>query len=300
MKVVSQPPLVVLTYPGHFVQTAVTIKSFFRHNPDVPCVVIVDDLSEHCWPTYVEDCQSFYADFCKALTILKVSALPQAHAKKSTGNGWIRQQFVKLHLDYLIDLPLWFFTDGDVEFKSAVPHDVVPYVIIKPSYEVTERQNFYVSKMLDIDNPGIFTTHPHMNWAPNRRAQVCVSSPPFRTMHAKTLQQLRDYIVDLRGHTIAQSHTWLHDTFRNEIDATLFIESEFELIENFRTHVLKENLNLMYYPVRDSFYGPDNTYQEEYCVTNFVTDHVLGKRWLDQQNISITDEMWTRLQKINK
>ena len=300
MKVESQSPLVVLTYPGHFVQTAVTIKSFFRHNPDVPCVVIVDDLSQHCWPTYVKDCESFYADFCKTLTILKVSALPQAHAKKDALNSWIRQQIVKLHLDYLIDWPSWFFTDGDVEFKSAVPHDTVPYAINRPSYAVTERQNFYVSKMLDIDNPGIFATHPHMDWIPDRRAQVCVSNPPFRTMHAKTLQQLRDYIMDLRGHTIEQAHSWLYDTFYNGIGEAPFIESEFELIENFRTHVLKENLNLIYYPVVDSFYEPDSTHIEEYCVTNFVTDHVLGKRWLDQQNIVVTDEMWTRLQKINK
>ena len=147
-------------------------------------------------------------------------------------------------MDKLVDYPVWFFTDGDMQFHFPIPFDSVPYTITNRTDDIRARQNYYVAKMLDIPNPGIVTEHPHLDWAPGRRAQVCVSNPPFRTMTANTLRKLREHTQALRGQDLIESHTWLYNTteFLPNGDAP-FIESEWELIENFRVHVLGEDIN---------------------------------------------------------
>ena len=297
-----QQPLVILTYPGHFLLTASTIQSFFLHNPPTPVIVVVDDLSRYSWPSYVSDCETFYKTLAHNVLVVAVSDLPQAHAYNQPTNGWLRQQIVKLHLDQLIADPVWFFTDGDMQFHFPIPFDSVPYAITRSRDDIQARQNFYVAKLLDIPNPGIVAQHPHMDWAPDRRAQVCVSNPPFRSMQADTLRKLRQHLKDLRGHDVIQAHTWLYDTFPATTNGDApFIESEWELIENFRTHVLKQDINLIYYPVLPlSLDGTYNNQDLEFCVTCYVSDQALGKSWFEQQNICVPDQIWQRLEQINK
>lgn len=293
-------PLVVLTYPGHFLLTALTIKSFFQHNQSVPVRIVVDDLSRYSWPEYVVDCEQFYNTLAENVSVIRVSQLPEAHEYKQPTNGWLRQQIVKLHLDQLITDPVWFFTDGDMQFHFPVPVDSVPYTITRRDDDIRPRQNFYVAKLLGIANPGIVAQHPHMDWAPDRRCQVCVSNPPFRTMQAATLQKLRQHIQHLHGVGVIEAHTQMYNETHVGSGDAPFIESEWELIENFRTHVLGEDIDPIYYPTvawSDTDYNLKNI---EFCTTCFASDAQLGRAWFEKQNILISDQLWQHLEQINK
>ena len=139
-----QQPLVILTYPGHFLLTALTIRSFFLHNPPTPVVIIVDNLSRYCWPSYVADCEHFYKTLADKVTVQCVSDLPEAHFYNQPNDGWLRQQLVKLYLDQLVSEPVWFFTDGDIQFHFPAPFDSVPYTITRHEDGVQQRHNAYV------------------------------------------------------------------------------------------------------------------------------------------------------------
>jgi len=268
LKLSTQMPLVVLTYPGHFLLTSLTIQSYLKFHAPTSITVIVDDLSDLAWPGYLNDCQQQYG--CK---IIPVSTIEPAQAFQN--NHWVRQQIVKLHLDQILPCDHWFFTDGDVEYYFPVPHDATPYVITRGG-PVQVNQNAYVTYLLDINNPGIYAEHKDMDWDPGtNRYQVCVSNPPFRTMQAKTLHSLRAYIEQLHGQTVIQLH-----------QRTNHLVSEWELIANFQTHVLNENINLVYYPTvpmdKTQITCPN---QPDYCATCYQGDQEFDSSWWQQKGI---------------
>jgi hypothetical protein len=209
---------------------------------------------------------------------------------------------VKLYLDQLVPYSVWFFTDGDVQFHFPAPFDSVPYTITRHEDGVQQRHNAYVCKILGMPTTGLIAQHPYMDWMPDCRGQVCVSNPPFRTMRARTLQQLRQYVQDLRGLDLARTHNWIYD----DVDAgpgrdIPFLESEWELIENFRQHVLKEDINLIYYPVlAPNLTGQYHKQDIEFCTTCYVSDRVFGRDWFEQQGFLVADQIWSQLEKVNK
>ena len=276
-------PLVVLTYPGHFLLTALTIQSYFQHNAQTSVIVVVDDLSPYTWDSYVADCQELYST-----TIICTSSLPEAHKFSS---GWIRQQIVKLYLDQLISKDVWFFTDGDVEYQAPAPTESIPYVFTRGG-PVQDQQNNYVAKLLGIESPvGIYAEHPHMDWEPGtHRHQVCVSNPPFRTMHSSTLRQLREYIKNLHGMELVE----IHQTLKNDT----YSVSEWELIASFQINILKENIPIVYYPTVPT--GSNRGSPFDYCATCFTTDSEFGREWWQSKGFTVSDEIWQILSKISK
>ena len=278
-------PLVVLTYPGHFLLTALTIQTYFQHNPIVPVIVIVDDLSDHCWPNYIKDCENFYQ--CELILMSAIAITRQFNT------GWIRQQIAKLYLDQILPYDTWFFTDGDVGYYHPAPQDVIPYVITRGG-PAQEKQNAYVSKSLGIDNAGIWAEHEHMDWEPGTyRHQVCVSNPPFRTMKTHTLQQLRYHIEKLHKKTIEELHISVIGL--NNLDYSI---SEWELIANFQIHVLKEIIPLVYYPTIPMDDINVSTYN--YCRTCYTSDSAFNKDWWKEKNIHVDDSIWYSILNISK
>ena len=280
---IKADPLVVLTYPGHFLLTALTIQSFLKHNTTDSVYVIVDDLSHHCqcWPEYVNDCKTLYSD----ATILLVSDL--APAALFVDNPWIRQQIVKLHLDQLLPFDRWMFSDGDVEYFFPVPAESIPFSITRGG--TTQHQHdAYVAKLLGIDSPGIYTEHPDMDWEPGTRwHQVCVSNPPFRTMYAGVLTQLRAHVEQLHGCTMSHLHL------------TKNTASEWELIANFQLLVLKHPVDLVYYPtisITDPFQAKLD--QPDYCATCYNVDTDFDRQWWHSKGIDISDQLWSTLSNI--
>ena len=278
-------PLVVSTYPGHFLLTALTIQSYFQHNPVVPVIVIVDDLSVHCWLNYIKDCEELYQ--CQ---IIPISTIRPANL---FAHGWVRQQIAKLYLDYVLPYDTWFFTDGDIEYCSPAPQDVIPYVITRGGL-VQEKQNAYVSKLLGVFNSGVWAEHPDMDWQSGTyQHQVCVSNPPFRTMKTHTLQQLRYHIEKLHKKTIEELH--ISVTGLNNHDYSI---SEWELIANFQIHVLKEIIPLVYYPTVPI--GDINGSPYDYCRTCYTSDSAFNRDWWKEKNIHVDDYIWYNILNISK
>jgi hypothetical protein len=253
-------PLVVLTYPGHFLLTVLTIRSYLEYHTPTAVIIVADDLSPYAWDSYLQDCQQLYDT-----QIIPLSCISQA---QQFGKGWIRQQVAKLYLDTILKVDCCFFTDGDIVFLNPVDVNDTPYSI--PDFsEVSQQQLDYVSRLLRINNPGIRVNGQ----------LVCVSDPPFRTMHCQTLQQLRNCV----GVQITQTGAGM---------------SEWELIENFRHHVLGENLNLVRYAPHN-IKNPDKKldYFSHQFLTHYGTDRDLGQDFFD---FSISDRVWSELSKISK
>jgi len=260
-------PLVILTYPGHFLLTALTIQSYLQHHTPSSVTVVADDLSPHSWSGYLDHCAQQYN--CK---VIPTSSILEAVA--FSNNHWIRQQIVKLHLDLVLDTDCWFFTDGDVEYCFSVPYNTVPYSIVRGGSERT-LQDQYVATMLGIANPGIQATHPDIDWNQDHLDQVCVSNPPFRTMHADVLRQLRTYVQQLHNRSFVELHQqWKH------------LMSEWELIANFQTHILKQPIELIYYPtVPLSIVYNNQPNQPNYCGTSYQGDSEFDAIWWQQKGI---------------
>lgn len=272
-------PLVVLTYPGHFLLTALTIRSYLEYHSSTEVIVVADDLSSHAWPTYLNDCQNLYW-----APVIPVSQISTA---KQFNNGWIRQQIAKLYMDQVIDADTWFFTDGDVEYRCTAPVNSIPFTITRTG-TLRPQQNAYVARLLGIDNAGIYTEHPDMDWEPGtRRHQVCVSNPPFRTMSAVTLQQLRQHI-EQQGLSVADVHLTVDN----------LAVSEWELIANFQLHVLKQDIPLVYYPT--VAIDSNQTSTVDYCATCYETDQAYSREWWQSKGITISDRIWQQVINIAK
>lgn len=259
MKIQTNLPLVVLTYPGHFLLTVLTIRSYLEYHSPTEVVVVADDLSPHAWPTYLKDCQDLY--WCP---VIPVSQIPHT---QEFNTGWIRQQIAKLHLDQVVDADAWFFTDGDIVFLNPADPTHTPYTV--PYYNTTtQQQNEYVNQLLEID-AGIQVDGK----------QVCVSNPPFRTMQATVLKQLRNYV----GKKLNQTGPGM---------------SEWELIENFRQQVLGQQLNLVKYaPHSLGDTTADLDYFDYQFLTCYGTDKDLGRDFFD---FLISDRIWQILSNINR
>jgi hypothetical protein len=148
-----------------------------------------------------------------------------------------------------------------------------------------DQQNAYVAKMLGIADPGIHTEHPDMDWEPGtRRHQVCVSNPPFRTMYSQTLKQLRIHIETLHNQTVTQLHL------------TESMASEWELIANFQLLVLKNTVDLVYYPTIPMIDPPlISANQPSYCATCYNTDADFDRQWWHSKGIAVSDQLWKKL-----
>ena len=286
-------PLVILTYPGHFLLTALTLKSYCKYHQPSAIVVIIDDASPCAWPGYLEDCQQLYQTNIKTTSQLESISLFK-------DNPWVRQQIVKLHLDQIVDFDSWFFSDGDVVYSFAIPENITPFTVTGGGL-VQEQQNRYVSTVLQLEQVGIETTFERGDGPETK--QVCVSNPPFRFMQASALQNLRQHIETLHSKSFCHVHEAImnHDLDCRPNDPVFSI-SEWELIANFQRHVLDQELNLQYYPTYNlgdpmGILAPN---QPDYAHTCFNADKDFGQAWFESQGITVEPRIWNYLSKINK
>lgn len=269
-------PLVILTYPGHYLLTALTIQSYLKYHPSTEVIVVADDVSNQAWSTYISDCKQLYKT-----QVIPVSTMPEA--VEFSGTGWVRQQIIKLHLDQILDLDNWFFTDGDIVFLHSVDPTDIPYSV--PYFgEQTQKQNEYVSDLLGIVSVGVT----------KNGQQVCVSNPAFRTMERLILQQLRQHIKLKHNQTITE----LHQPY---LSSNSIGVSEWELIENFKQHVLGKELKLVKYAPHDvANVDADLNFFSHQFLTCYSTDQVFGRNWFAERGITVSDEIWKILLNISR
>jgi hypothetical protein len=278
-------PLVVLTYPGHFLLTALTIQSYFQHHNKVETVIIIDDLSKHAWDSYQQDCELLYQQ--PVIVASRLSFL------SSATDGWMRQQMLKYHLDLLVPYPNWFFTDGDINFRFPAPCNQVPFSITRGT-ELMARQNAYVQYMLGIKQAGIYTQHPDMDWDPTTKVhQVCVSNPPFRSMRADDLIKFREHVERTHDRPFADFVMGM------KYDSVMSM-SEWEALANFQVRILLQPPDLVYYPSCPQGHVKSHASDPDFCEHYFKTDSELGRDWFRNQGISVSDQIWHKLDNISK
>jgi len=233
----------------------------------------------------VDDCENLYRQ--------KIVLASSLDCLKNETNGWIRQQLLKLHLDRLTNFPSWFFTDGDIVFRYPVPTKIVPYCITRGG-PVQQMQNSFVKHMLRLSKVGIYAQHPDMDWAPNNTAQVCVSNPPFRSMAALDLAELRTHIAQLHDQSFELA--WSNCINRADHSAV----SEWELLENFKAYVQQSPSELIYYPTCSKDHTKTKQSDPDFCEHHFVSDAEFGRIELAKYNIKVTDQIWQHLTKISR
>ena len=225
---------VVLTFPGHFLQTYQCIQQIKNLDAELAITVLIDDISNKTWPGYIQDCEKLYQEPCTFLSTVDF-------LDPWSRNPWIRQQIVKLYLDKILAFEgNVFFIDGDVLLHNFPPMESVPYTTVKYSGvplsqrdphpgEVSSQQIFYVNHMLHVDEGRLFI---------NDEKYIGTSGCPFRDLELGLLPQLRGYVEHINGKNFSQLHLDIADDTRYSV-------SEWELIEVYKQQILRRKLNLV-------------------------------------------------------
>jgi hypothetical protein len=277
----------VLTFPGHFFQTAASIQSLLQHYPEYTdhITIIADDVQCAPWSDYVQDLQQY---FDERYHVVPVSTLPGI---RDCVAGWWRQQLIKLTLDQILPDDAWFVVDGDVIFQSRC--DVQGRIPISRRYDETSRWSQmcvnYVKAVLGINQGNM-----------HDQGQPVITSPvPFRCLDRDLLQSLRFYVETRFAGDFVDLHLqWFQDqTIVADIDPpTRWVMSEWELIECFRQMVQGHNLP---YLELGSGYQTDvdlNTVNEANGVFlhSYLRDTMIGAQWFQNHGISVDDGIWQK------
>jgi hypothetical protein len=284
-------PTVILTFPGHFFQTVLCLRSILEFYPD--CIdtvtVIADDVQCDPWTDYVQDLAQTLAGV-HPVEIVPVSTLA---AVRDCVAGWWRQQLIKLTLDQILPDPAWFVVDGDVIFQSRCKvKDLVP---ISRRYDATSRWSkmcaHYVSGVLGTDQGVMY----------DQDCAVSTSPVPFRCLDRDLLQALRSH-VELRFDTkFVDLHlAWFQDqTIVADIDPpTRWVMSEWELIECFRQMVQGHRLS---YREIGSGYQIDADWQKakgrkDIFLHSYQRDTEIGHAWFQDRGITVPESIWQKSQ----
>jgi hypothetical protein len=279
-------PTVILTFPGHFFQTVLCLRSILEFYPD--CIetvtVIADDVQCDPWADYVKDLANTLAAV-HPVEIMPVSTLPGI---RDCVAGWWRQQLIKLTLDRILPDPAWFVVDGDVIFQSRC--EVTDRVPISRRYDATSRWSQmcvnYVRGALGTDQ-GIMH---------DQDQPVITSSVPFRHLDRDLLQALRGHVESRFNRDFVAVHLgWFQDqTIVADIDPpTRWVMSEWELIECFRQMVQGRRL-----PYQDLGAGYrigmfiDTDKEPGVFMHSYQRDTAIGTAWFRDHGIAVPDHIW--------
>lgn len=276
--------VVSLTFPGHFFQTALSLKSIQRWYDVDKHYVIVDDYEKGPWENYFQDACNYYGtDFI----FIPTSSIPHL---KNTLNGWWRQQLVKLTLDDLLPDEDWLVVDGDVIFETFCPYRDVVLVAAHPidfngTVETLTRN--YVQSLLNVE-------HGHLT----HNGKYCMTNPvPYRYLTRDLLTRLKKHVETRFDCDFVDQHIkWFRDQtivgFHE--DMSKWSMSEWELIEIFRRQILKEDL---------PNFAIGAGYHLDVDLSNikkstpifrhgYVRDTQIEKQWFVDQGLAVSDHLW--------
>lgn len=278
---------VVLTFPGHFFQTAASIQSLLKHYPEYcdHITIIADDVQCAPWSDYLQDLHQYFRE---QYPILPVSVIPGI---RDCVAGWWRQQLVKLTLDQILPDDAWFVVDGDVIFRSRC--EVLGRVPISRRYDETSRWSQmcvnYVRGVLGVGQ-GIMQD----------QGQPVITSPvPFRVLERDLLITLRTHVESRFGKDFLDLHQqWFTDqTIVADIDPpTHWVMSEWELIECFRQMV--QGHKLPYHELGSGYQidaDLDNVNEANgVFLHSYLRDTMIGCDWFQDHDISVDDGIWQK------
>jgi len=282
----------VITYPGHCITTALTIKNLLDLTHwQVPFYVFVDDQGEQyqTWSgNYLEDIRQYYSECFPQLKIryVKFSEFGFAHI----WDGWLRQQMVKLNLDRFLPGSVYYVTDGDVYCKELLPYGTTPFNYVPDRNKRIHAQNrSYLSHILktsavtiEQDNKLIFTHHA-----------------PFRWIEKFHLQRLREYVSKIHVNDFNLVHIQLMQEEQiigfGPTDQHLSM-TEWDLYEIFRANVVQDDIELIYWPL---MHDADIEDQARFW-TFFGTDRDIEPVWFEKYNLNIPKHIQHKVKAISR
>lgn len=282
----------VVTYPGHCITTALTLKNLIELTKwQVPVYFFVDDLGEQ-WENwdgdYLEDIKQYYADTFPDLQLRYVRF--SEFQFPYVWDGWLRQQIVKLNLDRFLPGELWYVTDGDVYAKELLVYGTTPFNYVPDRNKMIHAQNrSYLEHILktpnikiEVNDRLIFTHHA-----------------PFRWVWKNHLLRLREYVSKIHVNDFNLVHAQL---MREEQiiglgpTAESLSMTEWDLIEVYRANILGEDIGLEFWPLR---IDADVENQAKFW-TFFGTDRDIDSEWFEKFNLSIPNNIQQKIQAISR
>lgn len=283
---------VVISFPGHFLLTRLTIDSLRRFYPDYKQIrVMYDNAVVDGWSSYVDDAAEFYQ-----LNKSDFIAFDDVDNKISTCKmGWYRQQLVKCCIDKHFSGDQWFVVDGDIIFDEKIEVAGTTPVAVRPLAEAKDVLSLSVltciKNFLNVDH------HPLQD----DQRYVVTSCVPFRVLTRETLRELRKRAEHFLGgdfveQIINQCHSQQLVAYDN--DGVIPVMHEWELIESVNRILypgkfpLKEvGAGYQHYQHTSAVRG-GNCYRQGY-----VYDYELHRDWFDAQlDTAVSDYHWDCVQ----
>jgi len=266
--------VVVQTYPAHFYQTVLCLRSIRQHLPDSRVLVFVDDVSNLIWDEYIPRVQALYQEWTDDIRL--ISTTPGIRRLRNW--PWMRQQVHKLLLHTVIDQPEWLFIDGDLRLTAAPPLDQVAHS--QPVYsgvplaerdpgpgEMSSQIFYYIRHMLGQE--------PDIMWYDRARNRIyTASNPPVKVMSSSVGRSLQHHIESRFGQHLIDVHADLAADTR-------MAPCEWDLIEYYRRQILGEQ--------REWYQGPG------FWQTTFSADRELGESWFLERGLEIDPKIWQTL-----
>jgi hypothetical protein len=288
--------VVIITYPGHFLTTALTIQNIQQqYDFDAPYHIYIDNLGPQVWPTYTVEFQTFLTSVFPHLQF-KWHYFSEFGFGKPIWDGWLRQQMIKLNLDHATPGNHWYVSDSDVMINHPLQEDQTPFRFINnPSHLINRQQEAYNGFMLGIDDPRVrYHEKP-----------VFTHHAPFRFVRRETLEGLRTYVGQLHS----RDFNMLHSSLMKQEKIIAFgptpehmSMTEWDLLELYRSRILQQPLNMRYYLGKHDWH-----YDREPCDqdpvqfwTFFGTDRDMSRQWFAEQGIIVSDSVWHRLMTIHR
>jgi hypothetical protein len=279
----------ILTFPGHFFQTQLTITSLLEHYPETSHIsFVLDDVDCDTWLNYVSDFEASIKDITKCL--YNIYLVSEIVSVRQCIAGWWRQQLVKLTLDQLLPGDCWFAIDGDTIFVTRC--EIFYRIPISRRNDIgsrfTQMSDRYVRELLGTKSGQLRDHEP-----------VCTNAVPFRYLDKNLLRGLRDHVEKRFNKEFVRLHLdWFQDqTIVADWDPPVRMTmSEWELIECYRRYVLGIDL-----PFQDigSGYPLDTdvsqlAQKENIFVHAYRWDTEIGTAWFEDQGLIIDSDVWSR------
>jgi hypothetical protein len=279
---------VILTFPGHFLHTILTVRSLQTWYPDIDkWSIVLDDIQAAPWDSYAQDFQE-YLQQCFPTIFFDIYRSSDQPRLQHCVTGWWRQQLIKLTLDQILPDHDWFVVDGDIVFHSRC--EIQNHLPITYHGDTTggfaEMSANYVRRLLGID----------IGYLELEGKRVNTSPVPFRFLDRDLLQNLRQHVESRFQQEFVDLHlNWFEDqTIVGDIDPPdRMVMTEWELIEIYRRHVQGCML-----PMIDAGSGYTFDVDLEDKQDNFVYRHSylrdseLCQTWWQEQGIPVPDTIW--------
>lgn len=265
--------IVVTTFPGYFFTTVLCLESIRRYFPDKPIDILLDDFGLESWPDYVTDAKNYLQQRFDILEFHVYSELPRVDAARA--GGWFRQQFIKLHLDQIINGNHWLVVDADVVFNDPPDYLKIPLIGHASPSNIDIGNRRYVEYFLDTDKP--YVGDPEIYW--------CASSVPFRYVNRSLLVRLRKHVESVHDHDFLDLHLELippQKLVAFDPDGQSMVISEFQLIEVYR-HRYGNALPFVYGGAGSKFYHDS------------IKDWKKDPEWFRQQGLDVDANYWMKL-----